>query len=430
MSVLERFAACTKGGIAAMTAILFPVFLGTSGLALELGYWYTVKRAMQLAADASAMTAATANAAGDTGYANEAFAVAAQNGWSGTNLTNDLCTATSTVKVCVNSPPKYGNYTSTSSAIEVVISRSQSAFLAWAVGYGGPTSIMAHAVVSPGKTGTACILALGSGSSSIQVNGGGSSGAVTLNNCDADSHGGIAMNGSGSAMTTRTFDIAGSVTGQGTVTVTGPAGTSNSSDVPNDPYAGFRSIGTKPSTCTPDPHPSSGTISPGAYCGLTIGGNVTMQSGIYYIEGGQFSMSTGTLTSAAGGVTIVLTSASTAPTTFATVNISGQATLDLTALATGPTAGIVFYGDPAQPVSQGATEIFSGQSNNSITGAFYFPTQTTQLSGKGSWQPPTPGGCFEIVAQTIKFNGNADMSDGCVGTGVLSIGGSPTKLVE
>ena len=423
--MIARFARCTEGGIAAMTALLATVLIGVSGLGVELGYWYTVKGSMQSTADAAVMTAASAQAAGDVSYANEAYSVAAQNGWasgSGTPTLNNNCSPTTTTQVCVNSPPKYGHYTGNNGAIEVVISRAQSPFLAWAVGDSSNTGIMAHAVYAPSTSGNGCLLALGSGNS-IQINGNGN---LTLSGCDADGKGNISFSGNHSHMSVRSFDIAGTVSAPGQLTDT-VAGKSNDANSPNDPLA-HRSIGTKPATCTTLATVPA-TLSPGAYCGLNITSNITLNSGVYYIEGGQFS--TGgppgtTITSAAGGVTIVLTSTAAAPNTFATVNIAGNSVLNLTALTTGPTAGIVFFGDPAQTTN--VTETFAGNGTDHVTGAIYFPNQTVSLSGNGSFS--SPSGCFEIIAQDVIGTGNGTLSDGCIGEGLPPIGGSVAQLVE
>ena len=422
--MLRPFLANTDGALAAATALLMAVLLGMAGMGIEIGYWYTVKRSMQATADAAALSAAAAFSAGNTtGYATEADAVASQNGWGGSFATNDACSSVTATKVCVNSPPKYGHFTSVSSAIEVVIARPQSSILAGAVGYTGTTVVRVHSVVSPGKTGNGCLLALGTGNS-ISINGNGN---LTLSGCDADGHGNINFNGNHSAMSVRSFDIAGTVSAPGQLTVTGPAGTSNDANPPSDPYANSRSIGTKPATCVT--WSGVNPIPPGAYCGLNITSSVTLSSGIFYIEGGSFSTggSPGTtITSAAGGVTIVLTSTAAAPNTYATVNTGGNAVLNLTSLSTGSTAGIVFYGDPANTTNQ--TETFAGNNASNVTGAFYFPHQTVTLAGNGSFS--SSNGCFQIIALDIVDTGNGTLSDGCVGNGGVPIGGSSTKLVE
>jgi Flp pilus assembly protein TadG len=428
--MLAQFRSSTEGAIAAMTAILLAGLLGMAGVGIEFGHWYTVKRSMQSAADAAALSAGSAKAAlNTTGFAAEADAVASQNGWGGSFATNDLCNGATATKVCVNSPPKYGNFVAVAGAIEVVIARPQASFLGRFTGYSSNTMIRVHAVVLPGgvaTTGNGCLLALGTGNS-ISVQGVGN---LTLSACDADGHGNISFSGTNARMSVRSFDIAGTVSAPSQLTVTGPAGTSNDHNPPADPYASTRSIGTKPGTCIT--WNGASPIPPGAYCGLNITKSVTLSSGIFYIEGGTFSTSGApgtTITSAAGGVTIVLTSTAAAPTTFATVSTGGNAALNLTALSTGTTAGIVFYADPANTTNQ--IENFAGNSNNHVTGSFYFPHQTVSLSGNGGFS--SPNSCFQIVALDVVDSGNGTLSNGCIGSGVVPIGGSAgsaSRLVE
>lgn len=408
-----------------MTALLMTVLVGTAGLGIEFGHWYAVKRSMQAAADAAAVTAAASSIAGNTGYAADADAVAAQNGWGGTYAVNDQCGPVAGTMVCVNSPPKYGSHTGVASAIEVVIARPQASFMGWAVGHAATTTVKAHAVasivVTPGKAGSGCLLALGS-ANSILVQG---NGHLTLSNCDADGHGNISFSGINSRMSVRSFDIAGTVSAPSQLTDTGPPGISNDSNPPADPYAGKRFF-TKPAMACKTWTGTNPIPAGVAYCGLNITSNVTLASGIFYIEGGQFAVSgSATVTSAAGGVTIVLTSTTTAPTTFATVSITGNAVVSLTALTTADsnndTRGLVFFGDPAQTTN--VTETFAGNGTNHVTGSFYFPNQTVSLAGNGSFS--SPNGCFQIVAQDIVDSGGGTLSDGCVGTGVILGGGSP-----
>jgi hypothetical protein len=49
---------CTRGAIAAITALVLPVLLGFSSLGVEVGHWYLAQRQMQGAADAAAISAA------------------------------------------------------------------------------------------------------------------------------------------------------------------------------------------------------------------------------------------------------------------------------------------------------------------------------------------------------------------------------------
>src|SRR5690348_13755924 len=61
-----------------LIGLAMPAVIGALGLGIEIGYWRVHQRAMQNAADAAAIAAAT-NAS--SGYAAEARAVAAQYGF-------------------------------------------------------------------------------------------------------------------------------------------------------------------------------------------------------------------------------------------------------------------------------------------------------------------------------------------------------------
>jgi hypothetical protein len=177
-------------------------------------------------------------------------------------------------------------------------------------------------------------------------------------------------------------------------------------------------------TCIPFP----GTFTAGStYCGVSItGGTVSMPSGIYYIRGGSFSMSGGTLTSASGGVTIVLMGTTAAPTVAASLQISGQANLNLTGMVANQ--GLIFYEDPSATGSNGGDQ-FSGQGTLTLTGAVDLRNDTLQISGNGSLSSPT---CLQIIVKNLIDTGNATLASNCVGTGVNGIGhgAGAARLVE
>jgi Flp pilus assembly protein TadG len=415
MGALCRFHADRAGGVAAAFAIALTVMIGFGGAATEIGTWLLTRRAMQGAADAAAVSAVNATAHGGPDITTQAKGVAAQNGW--THGSNG-------VTVTVNQPPSVGNFTGNAQAVEVIIAQAQPLFFSALLPSVTAPTIKARGVAAPNPVvGNGCLLALGTGNS-LQLSG---NGRLTLTGCDADGNGNISLNGN-AVLGAHNFDIGGttSLSGNAAINLTNGPGTKNDPVPFTDPYAGQRSF-TKPATCAT--YGGATTIAPGAFCGLNIsGGNVTMQSGIYYIEGGTFSVSgNATLTSQSPGVTIVLTSTVAAPSSFATVNISGNANLNLTALATGTTRGLVFFQDPAQPA--GATENLSGNGNISLTGAVYFPNETIDLSGNGSLSSAT---CLQIIGLRVTGSGNAGLAANCVGTGVSGIahGAGATRLVE
>ena len=113
--------------------------------------------------------------------------------------------------------------------------------------------------------------------------------------------------------------------------------------------------------------------------GLNLSGSasLTLNPGIYVINGGSFNLSGGTTFNATGGVTIVLTGSTAAG--YATANISGGANVSITAPTSGPTAGLAFFQDRNAPSS--GTDSFSGGTTQIITGAIYFPHQAVNYSG-------------------------------------------------
>ena len=133
---------------------------------------------------------------------------------------------------------------------------------------------------------------------------------------------------------------------------------------------------------------------------LSGGASLTLNPGIYVINGGSFNLSGGTTFNATGGVTIVLTGSTAAG--YATANISGGANVSITAPTSGPTAGLAFFQDRNAPSS--GTDSFSGGTTQTITGAIYFPHQAVNYSGGA-----TAGGsnCTQLIAYTMTFSGGS-----------------------
>jgi hypothetical protein len=410
------------GGVAVTFAVTITVVIGFAGAATEVGTWLLTRRTMQGVADAAAVSAVNAVAFGGPDIATQAKGIAAQNGWAdGSNG----------VTVTVNKPPSVGNFTGNAQAVEVIIAQPQSLFFSGLLPGMTAPNIRARAVAAPNPSaGSGCLVALGGGDSLlIQGNG-----TLTLNGCDADGNGNLKASGNG-VLKAHTYYVGGtaSTNGNGGIQLTNGPGKSNYSTPFLDPYAGGVRSFVKPSTCS-TPYSGGSTISPGAYCGgLTITSTVTMAPGVYFIEGGPLQIKgNAKVTSAPGGVTFVLTNSTSAPSTYATVTIDGNAIVNLTAptdkIGSNDTRGIIFFGDPAQPA--GVTENFQGNGALTLDGAIYFPNQTISLAGNGSLSAPT---CLQVIGKIIKSTGNGALSSNCIGTGVIPVsatGAGATRLVE
>jgi Flp pilus assembly protein TadG len=495
--MMKRFALSTTGAFAAMTALLFPVLLGIAGLAIELGFWYTVKRAMQGAADSAVYEAAlTYINGGQTVYVAHGQAVAGQNGWQD---------GVGGVSVAVNKPPQAGIHAGDKNAIEVLISRPQTPFMAWAVGYTQQTTIAAHAVVllTP-KPGNDCVLALNNGAGAITFNGNGKNGSskITASNCGVASDGSISFSGNSVQLTAQSVSVGTSsftgCPGSQCVITSNPAQVTTGTTIP-DPYDG-RSFTTPPATpATPKPCPALNAANTKIFCGGTIDGSINggklgfpsdtqfvgalgvtggtttfggdsagncsaspsvlyfigglnvsgratvkLCPGIYYIEGGTFSVQGANPTvTGTGGITIILTADPSAATpSYATANVAGNGTVTLTApsgdttvtlpngtSAVEKTAGLVFFQDPKAPLSSTTGISFSGNGTTTLTGAIYSPTETVTIAGNGISGNATT--CTQVVSQFVVVSGNGSFANGCVGDGTASFGsGSTAQLVE
>jgi hypothetical protein len=398
-----------------MTALLFPAVAGFAALGTETGLWFYTHQTMQGAADAAAFSAAVAGMSGPSApYVTQGRAVAARygyvNGSSGTT-------------VVVNRPPTSGAYAGQATAVEVVIQQPQQRLFS-AVVTQAPLSIAARAVALSG-TGTGCVLALNR-TASVDISAMGNP-QVVLNGCslyDNSSSPTALTVGGAATISALSVSVVGGVSGSEKITTTEGIVT-GASPIP-DPYADVPLPSYTPGCSTV----SSATLSPGVYCGLTIHGAVTMQPGLYVIDGGSFDVNaTATLTGS--GVTIVFTSSS--GSAYPTVRINGGATVDLTAAddsTTGPDGfkalqGLVMYMDRNAPV--GTDVRLNGGSTQNFGGAIYLPKANVTFTGGSS--TGTGGGCLQLIADTIAFGGNADFNINCAAAGTRPIG-APTRLVE
>jgi hypothetical protein len=192
----------------------------------------------------------------------------------------------------------------------------------------------------------------------------------------------------------------------------------------SDPYE--KSNFPPPSGCTARNFSAKETVSitAGVYCGgmsFTTGANVTLSPGIYYIDAGSFTVHGGA-TVTGTGVTMVFTSSNGNNWPGATIN--GSATVNLTAPTSGPTAGIVMFGDRNMP--EGTTFRFEGGSSQSLTGAVYLPKGDIKFAGGSN----TGRGCTQLIGNTLTFSGNSALKIDCSGAGTKQLGPPTAVLVE
>ena len=405
---LRDFRRDASGSYLVIMALMAPVMIGSVGLGIDYGLWVYTQQTMQAAADSAAVSAATSG----SNVATEAEGVAASYGF---------IKDSGGVTMTVNQPPKSGSHTSSSAAVEVIINSIQTPQFSQLVSAKSFTiTVRSVAVATPGS---GCVLTLNATASGAVTTQGSAVTNLTGCNLYTDSSDSAAVTVGGTAsLTANAVGSVGGVSGASNITTT--SGIHTGVAPLSDPYASM-SFGSF-SGCDQKNYStnSNATISAGVYCGgisVKAGATLTLNPGIYYLDQGNLSVEgNGTITGT--GVTLVFTSST--GKNYANASISSNATVNLTAPTTGPTAGIVLFGDRNMPV--GTTFKLTGGGTQTFGGAIYLPKAALTYSG-GSGGSTS---CTQIIADTVTFTGNSGMAINCSSFGTKAFGWSTAQLVE
>lgn len=398
----------TRGTVAIYVGLTLVMTIGLIALGTDVVFLLMKHRQMQSAADSAAISGARALAVGvPADYAMQARSVASASGF---------VNGVDGVTVTVNSPPvvSTGN-AGLEGAVEVIVSQPQNQLLL-GLFRSGIFPVGAMAVAANSGSYEYCFLALGSG---------GSPAAFVANNAVvANPDCGVAVNSSSSPALT----LGENAVIRGPVNVVGEWLLNNNSDLqgsPNfqhataveNPYESL-TAGTPPG-CTSTSGIVNGTktLSAGHYCSgfdFKNSSTVTLSQGTYYVDS-KFVTGNGVTIKATSGVTIIING-------NYTINLGNSNIINVVAPTSGTFAGIAFYG----PTAIG-TQVFSNNVNLNVQGVLYFPEGTVNFNNNGI---TTTSKCTQIVAKYINISNNAALNNDCVGTGVSTIGGGATKLVE
>lgn len=415
-ALIFRFTRDDRASIALMFALMLPVLFGIVGLGVEVGIWFKERRELQTIADAAAVSAAIENTFGATQAELEAAAAleAANNGF------DDETDAISYVGT-----PTTGAYAGDSGYIEVIVSRQLETILSQ-VFYALDPSTSARAVASTVADQEACVLALSpSAQNAVWVTGAGTS--VSMDGCSMVANSDDptkAINVQNGSLDIDCLWTAGGISGSENITTDCASPVEGAAQV-DDPFADLDVPAF--AGCDQDPpggqryKPADGEVlSEGVYCGgieISSGNAVTMAEGIYVIDEGDFIVNGGgVITSTGNGVTIILTASDGSG--YGSITINGGATVELTAQTgedttgtiTGDYTGILFYQDRDAGSSPTLNANFTGGSTMELAGAIYLPNNEMSFNGGNA----TDGnGCLMLVAQTVKFSGDADIENQC-----------------
>lgn len=418
----RRFALEQRGAAAMVMALALPVMIGGAALAAEAGYWVLTQRRVQSVADLAAHAAGVVHRSGGDATARQqaALGVATASGYEAA-----LDTLT------VNMPPASGGWKDDDTAVEVTLERLQPRFLT-RIYAEEPVPIRARAVAAVSGGSTACLLALSSNAPGAVTIGGSTD--VTFEGCDVASNSSASdsflMAGGASVLSTGCVNTVGGAVATAGLTLTDCDQIREQTPPARDPYADIAepaqtgtcrsgSVGSNNSTTVvtaSDTH-ASGVMSRRFCSGLTVSGTVEFSPGLYIVSGGTFQINSNAVVSGQD-VTFYLAE-------DVDLRLNGSATMNLRAPATGPYAGILFFGSRS---GTGVSHVFNGTANSVMSGAVYLPAGDISYSGNFN---EASGGCTQVIASTIAFSGNSTLRVNCQAAGAKPIPVRQTvQLVE
>jgi len=405
-----------RGMIAAFVAVMLTVLVGVAALAVDGGLLQDNRRRVQAGADAAALAAASVLFQNyrtltvlqpDPGSkaADAARDVAKRNGYPNDHITAD---------VTVNIPPKTGPFTGKLAYVEVVVTYYQTRYFSAIWGTSKvPVSARAVGYGYSGGSGIGILVLDPTAKDSLDASGGGSlkvtGGArviVDSNNAEAGR-----VTGGGSATASR-FDIVGNYSGLFTGTVT-----TGVEPVP-DPLAYLVAPAVPPDGIMTTTNLLKGnklyTLTPGRYTNLPTfnqGDEVILKQasydtrgGIYYIDGGGFNSTGASITMdplTSGGVMIYNHATSNANNQGVQITGSSLGTVNVTALTSGPYAGILIWQDRTSTANMN----IAGQGVFTLKGTFYTADSLLTVSGNGL---TTVGS--QYISKTLNISGSGGVN--------------------
>jgi hypothetical protein len=394
-----------------LTALALVVLMGFAGLAIDMGVMRYDKRLQQTAADAAAIAGASNLAFGGvTAGAQDAASRVGYTDNGGGQVSNCTGAAVGTICVEVNNPPTTGPHQAGSPGcppapscyVEVLVADVHPTYFMKVLGINTET-ITARAVAASlgGGAGNGCLYTLSPPSSGIEGIGG--SGTLNASTCGIVDNGDY--EGTVPSVSADTFAVSGDSGGRSaTCTTLGPCPKYNT-PATSDPLGYLTTPPVQAPTFGMVTTAGTQTLQPGTYSSITIGNNstVTLNPGIYYIDGSGGVSFNGTATVQGTGVMFYFTNG-------ATINAIGGgnqvSNIQLSAPTTGSYAGILMYQDPADTnTGSGTTKgpTLGGDDNSFFKGALYFPEDQLTFFGN------TTGAGFKtgiVVADSAVLKGS------------------------
>jgi len=363
----KRFVQDTSGAAFVYVAVAMFGMVGFTGLAIDVGHWYTTQRSAQVATDAAAVAGAFEAMWGGetTDVVAAAEDQAAANGFPAALVT-------------VNIPPSSGPNTGDTKAVEVIIQSPTAGLFSSIMGV-SEIDIASRSVASLVSGSPACMVALRPNGTAIDLN---SNSHVTANGCSvhSNSNSGDAINtNGGSSMTAEEISVVGGTVGSGI----SPAADTGA-DVRPDPLSYLQPPAIGSCTNPGRDYELTEPIGPGVYCGDHVfknGAVVTFTGGTYIFTGSKFEVDSGATikTNPGDGVTLYFASG-------LLFTLNSDSTANLEAPAIGDYPGILIYSESSE------VHMINSQSSSIFEGTVYIPngkvlinSGSSSLSGNASF---------------------------------------------
>jgi len=412
----RQLVADRRGNVALIVAAVFPLLIGSAGLAVDGVEWVLQKRQMQAAVDSAAM-------AGVLGLINSEDM---QNAVNRSIIQSRTVAANASIDA-VQGPP--GHETDPFAVSVRIAAPAQMTFSSMFLHH-APV-ISAQAVASVVQNGHYCAFSLGSmkdeaglvlrAGADVQADCG-----VTTNSQSRQalqSEGGSTLQ----ALALRAFGSFGDKTARAAIHDSGVREDALEQDDPLDGTDPPLIPNTGCPNATVNPGGEEVTLDPGCYANMNLNGNVRLQDGEYILNRGNFVVGPHGHVEC-DACTIFLTSedAATDSGSIGKVKISSDATVKMSATREGPDSGILFYQDRhASRDLPGDENRVGGSSFSQLKGLIYFPSETLYLDG--NMHPDMQ--CSRFIARRLIFAGQVYIGKDCDGLDKVTFAVTEVRLI-
>jgi hypothetical protein len=399
-----------RGSVSGFVAICLTLLVAIVAIALDGGLLLSERRHAQAVADAAALAAASDLYLGNsaTTAQQSALSTAAANGYTNDGvssvITPNLTDSNGNPVHGIWSPPISGDHVGDANYVEVVVQWNQARGFSSIFGSGAiPVRARSVAMGSTKTASTSAILNLdptgsgalsASGNPTITVNA-----PITINSTSSQA---LIVVGS-SDLSAPAINVTGNYSLSGGADLTGTVHTGVTASP--DPLAAL--VAPDPTTLTLQSSSAlnlgdgnSHTLSPGVYAGgISIGSttSVTLLPGIYYIQGGGFSLS-GSSNLTGNGVMIYNAPAAASDS----ISLTGSGNVTLSPPTSGRYAGITLFQDRNSSV----TATITGDSGFKVTGTFYIAGAKLKVTGNSN--VALLGS--QLISRDLTIGGNASLT--------------------